>query len=81
MMYCLMVTGERLSLVASDYNVNYNVFNLDVFYTWDFRLGSKLFWRGRILLLRIMKIISTEAFTKHILITFHAFYRCRLLMK
>ncbi len=33
---------ERLSLVPSDYNVNYNVFNLDVFYTWDFRLGSRI---------------------------------------
>lgn len=33
---------ERLSLNASDYNVNYNVFNLDVFYTWDFRLGSRI---------------------------------------
>ncbi len=33
---------ERLSSVASDYNVNYNVFNLDVFYTWDFRLGSRI---------------------------------------
>jgi hypothetical protein len=33
---------ERLSMNASDYNVNYNVFNLDVFYTWDFRLGSRI---------------------------------------
>lgn len=33
---------ERLSLMPSDYNVNYNVFNLDVFYTWDFRLGSRI---------------------------------------
>ncbi|MEO8583493.1 MAG: DUF5916 domain-containing protein, partial [Flavitalea sp.] len=23
-------------------NINYNVFNLDVFYTWDFRLGSRI---------------------------------------
>jgi hypothetical protein len=33
---------ERLTLSASDYNVNYNVFNMDVFYTWDFRLGSRI---------------------------------------
>lgn len=33
---------ERLSMQPSDYNVNYNVFNLDVFYTWDFRLGSRI---------------------------------------
>ncbi len=33
---------EKLSLIPSDYNVNYNVFNLDVFYTWDFRLGSRI---------------------------------------
>jgi len=33
---------ERLSMVASDYNVNYNVFNLDAFFTWDFRLGSRI---------------------------------------
>lgn len=34
--------NERLAMTASDYNVNYNVFNLDVFYTWDFRLGSRI---------------------------------------
>ena len=33
---------ERLSQIASDYNVNYNVFNLDAFFTWDFRLGSRI---------------------------------------
>jgi hypothetical protein len=33
---------ERLNLVPSDLNVNYNVFNTDVFYTWDFRLGSRI---------------------------------------
>ncbi len=33
---------ERTDLVASDYNNNYNAFNLDVFYTWDFKLGSRL---------------------------------------
>jgi hypothetical protein len=33
---------ERTDLVPSDYNNNYNAFNLDVFYTWDFRLGSRL---------------------------------------
>jgi hypothetical protein len=26
----------------SAYNINYNVFNLDAFYTWDFRLGSRI---------------------------------------
>jgi len=29
-------------LTPRDLNVNYNVFNLDVFYTWDFRLGSRI---------------------------------------
>ena len=43
---------ERTDLVASDYNVNYNAFNLDIFYTWDFRLGSRIIvgwknWLGR----------------------------------
>lgn len=43
---------ERTDLVPSDYNVNYNAFNLDVFYTWDFRLGSRLIlgwknWLGK----------------------------------
>jgi hypothetical protein len=33
---------ERTDLVPSDYNNNYNAFNLDMFYTWDFRLGSRL---------------------------------------
>ncbi len=33
---------ERFDLKPSDYNANYNVFNLDVFYTWDFSLGSKI---------------------------------------
>ena len=33
---------ERLNSIASDYNVNYNVFNLDAFFTWDFRLGSRI---------------------------------------
>lgn len=43
---------ERTDLDPSDYNINYNAFNLDVFYTWDFRLGSRLIlgwknWLGR----------------------------------
>ncbi|HEY8894467.1 MAG TPA: DUF5916 domain-containing protein, partial [Niastella sp.] len=33
---------ERTDLIPDNYNVNYNAFNLDVFYTWDFRLGSRL---------------------------------------
>lgn len=33
---------ERTDLKAADYNANYNVFNLDVFYTWDFSLGSRI---------------------------------------
>ncbi|HEU4606633.1 MAG TPA: DUF5916 domain-containing protein [Chitinophagaceae bacterium] len=33
---------ERTDLDPSDYNTNYNAFNLDVFYTWDFRLGSRI---------------------------------------
>ena len=33
---------ERIDLKAADYNANYNIFNLDVFYTWDFSLGSKI---------------------------------------
>jgi hypothetical protein len=24
------------------YNTNYNIFNLDAFFTWDFRLGSRI---------------------------------------
>lgn len=43
---------ERTDLKPSDYDVNYNAFNLDVFYTWDFRLGSRIIigwknWLGR----------------------------------
>ncbi|MEP7258240.1 MAG: DUF5916 domain-containing protein, partial [Flavitalea sp.] len=33
---------ERLDINASTQDVNYNVFNLDLFYTWDFRLGSRI---------------------------------------
>ena len=33
---------ERVDLKAGDYNANYNIFNLDVFYTWDFSLGSRI---------------------------------------
>lgn len=33
---------ERTDLTPSDFNDNYNAFNLDVFYTWDFRLGSRI---------------------------------------
>ncbi|MGN6419718.1 MAG: DUF5916 domain-containing protein, partial [Pseudobacter sp.] len=43
---------ERADLKPADYNINYNAFNLDVFYTWDFRLGSRVIlgwknWLGR----------------------------------
>jgi hypothetical protein len=43
---------ERWDLNPADYNINYNAFNLDVFYTWDFRLGSRLIigwknWLGK----------------------------------
>ncbi len=43
---------ERHDRVPSDYDVNYNTFSLDVFYTWDFRLGSRIIigwknWLGR----------------------------------
>jgi hypothetical protein len=43
---------ERFDFVPSDYNVNYNAFNFDLFYTWDFRLGSRIVfgyknWLGR----------------------------------
>lgn len=43
---------ERTDLKPSDYDINYNAFNLDVFYTWDFRLGSRVIvgwknWLGR----------------------------------
>lgn len=33
---------ERTGPRPSDYNTNYNVFNFDCFYTWDFRLGSRI---------------------------------------
>lgn len=33
---------ERLNSNVPQQNVNYNAFNLDVFYTWDFRLGSRI---------------------------------------
>lgn len=33
---------ERLNVLPATLNVNYNVFNFDAFYTWDFRLGSRL---------------------------------------
>ncbi len=33
---------EKSALTMTDYNMNYNAFNLDVFYTWDFRPGSRL---------------------------------------
>jgi hypothetical protein len=43
---------ERTDLNPAAYNINYNAFNLDVFYTWDFRLGSRLIlgwknWLGK----------------------------------
>ena len=43
---------ERFDLTPTDYNVNYNAFNFDLFYTWDFRLGSRIVlgyknWLGR----------------------------------
>lgn len=43
---------ERTDLLPASYNINYNAFNLDVFYTWDFRLGSRLIlgwknWLGK----------------------------------
>jgi hypothetical protein len=43
---------EKTDLLPSQYNLNYNAFNLDVFYTWDFRLGSRLIlgwknWLGK----------------------------------
>lgn len=42
----------RSDMQPADYNINYNAFNLDVFYTWDFRLGSRLIlgwknWLGK----------------------------------
>lgn len=44
--------NERFDRIPSDYDVNYNTFSLDVFYTWDFRLGSRIIvgwknWLGR----------------------------------
>ena len=33
---------ERFDMTPSNYNYNYNAFNLDVFFTWDFRLGSRI---------------------------------------
>lgn len=44
--------NERFDRKPSDYDVNYNTFSLDVFYTWDFRLGSRIVvgwknWLGR----------------------------------
>jgi len=43
---------ERTDLRPANYNINYNAFTLDVFYTWDFRLGSRIIvgwknWLGR----------------------------------
>lgn len=43
---------ERYDRKPSDYDVNYNTFSLDVFYTWDFKLGSRIVvgwknWLGR----------------------------------
>lgn len=43
---------ERTDLLPPKYNINYNAFNFDVFYTWDFRLGSRLIlgwknWLGK----------------------------------
>ena len=44
--------AERFDFTPSDFNVNYNAFNFDLFYTWDFRLGSRIVfgyknWLGR----------------------------------
>jgi len=43
---------ERFDLNPKDFDVNYNTFSLDVFYVWDFRLGSRIIlgyknWLGR----------------------------------
>jgi hypothetical protein len=43
---------ERFDLVPGAFDVNYNTFSLDVFYIWDFRLGSRIIigyknWLGR----------------------------------
>ncbi len=39
---------ERFDMTPSNFNYNYNAFNLDVFFTWDFRLGSRfiLGWKN-----------------------------------
>jgi hypothetical protein len=34
--------NPRIMSIASASNVNYNIFNLDAFFTWDFRLGSRI---------------------------------------
>lgn len=41
---------ERTDIDPSSQNVNYNVFNLDLFYTWDFRLGSRIIfaWKNNL---------------------------------
>lgn len=44
--------NSRTDLNPSDYNQNYNAFNLDVFYVWDFKLGCRIIagwknWLGR----------------------------------
>ena len=44
--------NERFDLNPADFDVNYNTFSLDVFYVWDFRLGSRIIigyknWLGR----------------------------------
>ncbi|HRE51660.1 MAG TPA: DUF5916 domain-containing protein [Flavitalea sp.] len=41
---------ERMDIDPSSQNVNYNVFNLDLFYTWDFRLGSRIIfaWKNNL---------------------------------
>lgn len=33
---------ERFDFNPGNYNTNYNAFNLDVFYTWDFKLGCRI---------------------------------------
>ena len=33
---------ERFDLNPGNYNSNYNAFNLDLFYSWDFRPGSRV---------------------------------------
>jgi hypothetical protein len=54
-LYDLQTDGywtAKNGMIPADYNINYNAFNLDVFYTWDFRLGSRLIlgwknWLGK----------------------------------